>query len=949
MSVSIEGYYSYHDDGIYIEEDAIIEYSVELDSKPPENSTFYGFVKDTDTDDPIKGAEVQFWNDYVDYHNSTWTDDSGYYEIYVPEGEFGIDIQADGYYYYNDDEIYIGEDENVEYNAELKPKPEEKSTFYGWVNDTENNKPIEEATLKFRIDNNNFNETSSNETGYYEINVPEGVFYVNIWADDYYDYYEEGIQIGEDENREFNIELIPRVEENSQLYGWVNNSETGDPIEEAQINLWIEEYNYGNSSWTNESGYYEINLPASEFEVDFLADGYYDYWEGEIYIEEDEILEYSVELDTKPLENSLFYGWVNDSEFGEPIEGLEVNFWDDREYDNASYTDENGFYEIYVPKGEFYVSVSIEGYYSYNDYEIYIEEDEKLEYSIILDPLPPENSLIYGWVNNSETDEPIVDAEVSLWFGEYNYGNSTSTDDSGYYEINVPECEVDIHVRVTGFFNHDEWEIYIEEDDVFEYTVFLNPLPPENSIFYGWVNDSNSDEPIEGVLINFHFIDHNYWNSTYTDESGYYEINVPEGEINFQVTMERYYDYSDDGIYIKEDERREYNVDLEYRIEDSKFYGWISSSKTGESIEGVRIYCEENFWNNTRTDENGYYEIKVPEGEFRIYLLFEGFFLHIEDGVYIEKGEWKEYSREIEPIIENSTFYGLIRDKKSKEAIESAQVNFRIMDRQIYLYGNDTQTNEFGLYDINVPEGDFEVYIWAEGYFAHNEEGIYIDEDEKKEYSIELESIPQENGILKGYVKDSKTNELFVDVEIQIEDNEHLYINSTWTDEFGFYEIYLYEGDWEIKVDVGDYIEHIEDIYIEDFEERWYNIYLEPIPPQNATIKGNIKDENGYPIDMTDRDGGINAYHLQFEEENNTSPDEQGYFEFDVWSGWSLFVVNIDDFYINSKILFLEHNEIYWYNITLNDVLDNDGTIRGNIIDEDDEPIEDASVYLVIK
>ncbi|PJB21303.1 MAG: hypothetical protein CO114_06035, partial [Euryarchaeota archaeon CG_4_9_14_3_um_filter_38_12] len=54
----------------------------------------------------------------------------------------------------------------------------------------------------------------------------------------------------------------------------------------------------------------------------------------------------------------------------------------------------------------------------------------------------PENSVVCGYIKDAETGDGIYDAYVSISgtdVEEQWYWNSTSTNETGYYRMNVPE------------------------------------------------------------------------------------------------------------------------------------------------------------------------------------------------------------------------------------------------------------------------------------------------------------------------------------------------------------------------------------------------------------------------------------------------------------------------------------------------------------------------------
>jgi len=65
--------------------------------------------------------------------------------------------------------------------------------------------------------------------------------------------------------------------------------------------------------------------------------------------------------------------------------------------------------------------------------------------------------------------------------------------------------------------------------------------PTGDSVIQGFVLDELSGEAIVGASVDVYWRDglgHSYWNSTYTDESGFYSISVAGGRLLVVVSMD---------------------------------------------------------------------------------------------------------------------------------------------------------------------------------------------------------------------------------------------------------------------------------------------------------------------------------------------------------------------------------------------------------------------------
>ncbi|GAH63103.1 unnamed protein product, partial [marine sediment metagenome] len=251
----------------------------------PENSTVCGYVTNVITDKPIENANVDlYWKDNQGHHdwNDTYTNSSGYYKINVAAGTIDLDFSANGYYSESTDYYTIGENETIYVNISLLPHLPENSTVCGYVTNEITDQPIENAYVDLYWKDNqghhDWNDTYTNSSGYYKINVAPGTIDLDFSANGYYSESTDYYTIGENETIYVNISLLPHLPENSTVCGYVTNEITDQPIENAYVDLYWKD-NQGHHDWndtyTNSSGYYKINVAAGTIDLYFSANGYY--------------------------------------------------------------------------------------------------------------------------------------------------------------------------------------------------------------------------------------------------------------------------------------------------------------------------------------------------------------------------------------------------------------------------------------------------------------------------------------------------------------------------------------------------------------------------------------------------------------------------------------------------------------------------------------------------
>ena len=276
-------------------------------------------------------------------------------------------------------------------------RADETSVVQGYISDGETSDPLENAyvSVRGRIDGWEFyeNETLTDSFGFYSMNIPAGRFRVSAYADGYLNAESGQFNINDYETRWINLSLDLRPEETAMIFGFITDDDTGDPIEGATIDLlWYQGENqyYRNDTTSDVTGYYSIHVAPGTFELDFEAHGYFRESMNDLYIEDEEMIEINVAMIPRPEETAKVSGYITDEETSDPLENarIELYWYDielDQSYENETYTDGDGFYEINIAPGEVYHDIRKEGYDYYNPYRLDVIEFETLWMDVVLE------------------------------------------------------------------------------------------------------------------------------------------------------------------------------------------------------------------------------------------------------------------------------------------------------------------------------------------------------------------------------------------------------------------------------------------------------------------------------------------------------------------------------------------------------------------------------------
>ncbi|KYK32741.1 MAG: hypothetical protein AYK22_07030 [Thermoplasmatales archaeon SG8-52-3] len=269
---------------------------------------------------------------------------------------------------------------------------------------------------------------------------------------------------------------------------------------------------------------------------------------------DDNIIDSLLNIDSSS-ENSIICGFVEDVESNNPIENALINIrgrdnqWEF--FENETTTNSNGFFSINVPSSRCTLTVYADEYCGDQIRNIEIDENEIMWINISLYPRPPENSVICGYINEDETENPINNANVDLyWQGEFDqfYMNETLSGSDGFYSINVASGEIDLEIDANGYFQDDIDDLVILDYETYWFNFSLIPRPKENSVVCGYITDNETGDPINYVRIDFEWLDietgYRYDNETQTDVSGFFKIDIAAGEVYHDIRSQNYYYYN---------------------------------------------------------------------------------------------------------------------------------------------------------------------------------------------------------------------------------------------------------------------------------------------------------------------------------------------------------------------------------------------------------------------
>jgi len=256
----------------------------------------------------------------------------------------------------------------------------------------------------------------------------------------------------------------------------------------------------------------------------------------------------------------------------------------------------------------------------------------------------------------------------------------------------------------------------------------------QDAVINGYVKDLNTGSPIEGASVS---ISGGFWvleepniylpperwggyNSTVTDENGYYEMQCWSGESWLYIYAEGYREYSAQ-VTIAENEVKQHDIQLEPRPpKTAKVSGYIRDQETGRPIADAWINLgnqEEPDWSSAQTDEDGYYELTTYPGYCTIDVWVDAYYPY-RTTVDLEENEGMTLDFSLKPRPgPDCILYGQIVDTSTGKPVEGAWVY--AWNEETYAYG-EGRTDEDGRYEIKLVHGYHSMSVWAENYFPYS-------------------------------------------------------------------------------------------------------------------------------------------------------------------------------------------------------------------------------------
>ena len=757
------------------------------------SGTISGTVTDIATGDPIENVQILMKKDGLPYYFGTKSNSLGEYSDIVPAGNYTVYAEGAEVGYANDfkEDITVAVDQTTTVDFQLDKVP--SGIIRGKVTDFTTGAPVENVEISIYNDEY-YLFTETNHEGEYSCIVPAGIYTVYAEGDEVsyaYDFREDiTVTIDQTTTVDFQLDKVP----SGIVRGKVTDFTTGAPVEYVEISIYNDEYYL--FTGTNHEGEYSRTVPAGIYTVSVrgVELGYENYYQENVVIEDSEVT--SIDFQLKKVSFGTISGIVTDATTGTPIKNVEISIYnDDYSYSFYINTNQQGEYSRTVPVGIYTVKAhGIEvGYSNASKENVVVVDGDITTADFQLEKVAL--GTIIGKVTDADTGDPVTNVEIFIYNDDYSIYFFNWTNQQGDFNRTIPVGSYTVRAEgvEAGYSNAYTYNVIVTENKT---TVIDFEL---EQLIFGTITGTVTDKernPIENVDI--HIYNDDYYNLFATDNSGEFRVAVPTGTYTVLASGYDlgYFSAEELNVNVAENQTTTVNFELEPII-----FGFVSGTVTDREeypIEGVKIllYNDDlSFGDETRTDEQGQYRVKVPVGNYTVEAQGDevGYSYLLESNVIVEEDKETIVNFKLEQITWG-TVSGTVTDFETGEPIAGLWIDVYLNIFHMY----SCRTDEFGQYIINVPVGSgytVEAYAVFDGYANTHFDNVTVTENEPVTRDFRLTELKY--ATISGKVIDEVTKTGIPDVEIKAErvcELGYVYSYGTVTNESGEYTLTVTEG-----------------------------------------------------------------------------------------------------------------------------------------------------------
>jgi small-conductance mechanosensitive channel len=175
---------------------------------------------------------------------------------------------------------------------------------------------------------------------------------------------------------------------------------------------------------------------------------------------------------------------------------------------------------------------------------------------------------------------------------------------------------------------------------------------------------------------------------------------------------------------------------------DATIWGYVYETNLKKFMGNMTVAVEREYYlgNSTVTDDNGYYSMDIPSGNYVLRILDEEHYIVYRLEFNVTSGEIKRLDFQYDTNLKaQSKVYGEIRHKLTLSPMTNVEVIlYRRTVTGKYDYYDYDVTDEDGTFEMKVPAGHYYLQVWSEGERLANK-SFQINYTEEKHFKLTLE------------------------------------------------------------------------------------------------------------------------------------------------------------------------------------------------------------------
>lgn len=508
------------------------------------------------------------------------------------------------------------------------------------------------------------------------------------------------------------------------MEGFITDARDGTPLPNTKIYFWPTSHPTQTNIYTktDANGYY--NLSSAQFSefvsglsgVLDVRPYLYEKHRISMFIGEGPLIQYN--LAVYPYTGSITVHLVDVSN-NQPVEGIQVELWGDETQEKVSDPTGTVTFEQVGPSPwwEVFIWDSNNSYYYWDGYYYPLLEGEHLDITALLVPTTISSNIGGTVVDDTNNVVPSARVELSFINGNWIYTwTSKTTDVYGKFLMNNLGYTANL-LRITISKEGYQTAVYdFTPDNLPINQLFrLEPDLSLTTLVDGYVQDFLKT-PLTDVVVDF-YRGGTLYQTTYTNPTGYYHINLPVGVYQMFVHQNGYITQNQ-GFSIFYGNGHHFDYTL---LRECSIYGRIVGDTIalyGHNIplEGatIKIYQTGNLVDSTNSNTDGYFQTNsVLSGEYVVHVQASYYETIIQPFTFTANHAiYQEF------VLEPSTsgaIHGYVTDENTGLPISNAAVALFNINEEEHV--GDTLTDSTGFYSFtDLLPGYYNLEYSATGY-----------------------------------------------------------------------------------------------------------------------------------------------------------------------------------------------------------------------------------------